>query len=358
MGNVRVSYGRNSAGALEITDANDYYPFGMNHLKTGNAFFGSGSYKNYKYNGKELQETGMYDYGARFYMPDLGRWGVIDPLAEVSRRWSPYNYVLNNPISHIDPDGRLSQSFMDELWNKSGNNTTWTNDGNGNFSDGNGNAASDSGPGPKGSWGGVSWSGFINNWNFEDTVEFYQANVRARVGTLKSVNGNATLNVKQTAGQWDKEYGWMPWNRTNFLNENTQNVTNCYGYVLTNGYFFVDDSIENIRGFLLDSGYKSSQAAGKNFKVGDILLWDGHMIEATGKKNGGVVWSSYFGFDSSPAKGSLQEIMNYNKGFGRAYGSLQGATLYRQQDQSKIQFGQKKYEAIDVKTIQQQKNSY
>ncbi|MDQ8142904.1 hypothetical protein [Chryseobacterium sp. CFS15] len=36
----------------EITDANDYYPFGMNHLKTGNAFFG-GSYKDYKYNGKE-----------------------------------------------------------------------------------------------------------------------------------------------------------------------------------------------------------------------------------------------------------------------------------------------------------------
>ncbi|VXC61067.1 hypothetical protein CHRYSEO8AT_790003 [Chryseobacterium sp. 8AT] len=26
---------------------------------------------NYKYNGKELQETGMYDYGARFYMPDM-----------------------------------------------------------------------------------------------------------------------------------------------------------------------------------------------------------------------------------------------------------------------------------------------
>ena len=25
----------------------------MNHLKTGNAFFASGSYKTYKYNGKE-----------------------------------------------------------------------------------------------------------------------------------------------------------------------------------------------------------------------------------------------------------------------------------------------------------------
>ncbi|BEV04627.1 RHS repeat-associated core domain-containing protein [Chryseobacterium gambrini] len=106
LGNTRVSFGKNSAGALEIVDANDYYPFGMNHLKSGNSFFGASSYKNYKYNGKELQETGMYDYGARFYMPDIGRWGVVDPLAEKHRRHSPYNYAINNPIRFIDPDGR------------------------------------------------------------------------------------------------------------------------------------------------------------------------------------------------------------------------------------------------------------
>ncbi|MCS4304939.1 hypothetical protein [Chryseobacterium sp. BIGb0232] len=45
----------------------------MNHLNTGNTFFGQGTYKNYKYNGKELQETGMDDYGARMYMSDIGR---------------------------------------------------------------------------------------------------------------------------------------------------------------------------------------------------------------------------------------------------------------------------------------------
>ncbi|MDQ8142922.1 RHS repeat-associated core domain-containing protein [Chryseobacterium sp. CFS15] len=102
---------------LEITDANDYYPFGMNHMKTGNAFFG-GSYKDYKYNGKELQETGMYDYGARFYMPDIGRWGVVDPLAELDTQWSTYRYAYNNPIRFIDPDGRNEDIYeMDKNGN-------------------------------------------------------------------------------------------------------------------------------------------------------------------------------------------------------------------------------------------------
>ncbi len=43
------------------------------------------------------------------------RWLVTDPLADQYPAWSPYNYVLGNPLLLVDPDGKdVYVSFEDD----------------------------------------------------------------------------------------------------------------------------------------------------------------------------------------------------------------------------------------------------
>ncbi|WEA00538.1 polymorphic toxin type 50 domain-containing protein [Mucilaginibacter sp. SJ] len=101
LGNTRAAIRQDGT----ISQVQDYYAFGMD-MNPGNSYSAS-PLNNYKYNGKEKQETGDYDYGARFYDPGIARWTSIDPMSEVSRRFSPYNYGEDNPIRNIDPDGMI-----------------------------------------------------------------------------------------------------------------------------------------------------------------------------------------------------------------------------------------------------------
>lgn len=104
LGNVRYTFNRHPVtGTVQTLQSDNYYAFGLRKIvQAGN--------NKYLYNSKELQEElEEYDYGARFYDPVIGRWTSIDPLAEKSRRWSPYVYGDDNPIRFIDPDGMETQ---------------------------------------------------------------------------------------------------------------------------------------------------------------------------------------------------------------------------------------------------------
>jgi RHS repeat-associated protein len=108
LGNNRVSM--DNTGVLQ---EDEYYSFGLRNAK-----YDASNNNRYLYNEKEIQVdlANQYDYGARFYDPVIGRWTSVDPLAEMSRRFSPFVYGNNNPIRFIDPDGMITTNADGSLF--------------------------------------------------------------------------------------------------------------------------------------------------------------------------------------------------------------------------------------------------
>ena len=99
-----------------------YYPFGLS-INLSQAFgateapllFTSQQFERGEFSdGKGLN---LYDFEARMYEVQIGRWGAVDPLAEEAVNQSPHNYALNNPIILVDHDGRSAAPVVDQYGN-------------------------------------------------------------------------------------------------------------------------------------------------------------------------------------------------------------------------------------------------
>jgi RHS repeat-associated protein len=96
-----------------VVSANDYYPFGS---AMAGRKYNDDSYR-YGFNGMEKDDEvkgngNSYDFGARLYDSRIGKWLALDPLAAKFPEWSAYNYVLDNPVMFIDPDGKAPKGVL------------------------------------------------------------------------------------------------------------------------------------------------------------------------------------------------------------------------------------------------------
>jgi hypothetical protein len=52
------------------------------------------------------------------YMPEIGRWGVVDPLSDKMMMASPFNYSFNNPVRYVDTDGNAPEPFHHKFFSE------------------------------------------------------------------------------------------------------------------------------------------------------------------------------------------------------------------------------------------------
>ena len=91
-----------------------------------------------RFTGQRSEEAGLgslYDYGARFYSPALGRFlspDTIVPEPGNPQSLNRYSYTLNNPVKYRDPSGHWVESALDiafigyDVYDIKTNGLSWT----------------------------------------------------------------------------------------------------------------------------------------------------------------------------------------------------------------------------------------
>lgn len=104
LGSTRVLLERGTNGLTEI-QTTEYYPFGLafetNNLDKNKYLFAGKEYQDAQIGGRVLA---MYDFGARFYDPVVGRWFCQDPALQLV---NPYVFCGNNLVFFIDENGEF-----------------------------------------------------------------------------------------------------------------------------------------------------------------------------------------------------------------------------------------------------------
>ncbi len=114
LGNIRMTISDDNNLANPLLESQSFYPFGL--LQTNiSKQVATNLHNKFLYNNKEQQKnefadlSGLewYDYGARMYDAQIGRWMKQDNSADFYFGTSPYVYALNQPTQAVDPDGDL-----------------------------------------------------------------------------------------------------------------------------------------------------------------------------------------------------------------------------------------------------------
>jgi len=275
------------------TQLNDYYPFGM---LSKSSTTGSTTNK-YLYNGKDMQDEldlEWYDYGARFYDSQIGRWNVLDVFADEYYEHSPYSFVANNPIKYTDPDGNI-------------------------ITDSNGNIVVTT-TGQQITTDSVQLPPVIHD---DGTSTVYSLNRTYNVVYIFADNGTPIQALQYVRGTQITEGHDQNGNLTSFKSGSIDNnvfdvVADCHGYTITQNKLWIDNP--QVELLLANDGY-SAQADEDDASAIIFRDQDGKVVHSSGRNEDGTytsnagVQKTQFNVDLCQAGGSFITGQAGNTGF-------------------------------------------